>query len=83
MYQILRIHQWFIHSNTFRFVFRSVHSCRARSGSSKAGEKAEALLHKMEVLSRMDQYNDVRPDTISFNTCIKGVCFMIDVVVLY
>ena len=44
---------------------------RAQSGSPEAGEKSLALLQRMEVLSRMDKY-DVRPDTISYNTCIKG-----------
>jgi len=54
-------------------VFNSVIDAWARSGSPDAGEKAEALLRRMEVLSRMDEY-DVRPDTISFNTCIKAFC---------
>ncbi len=44
---------------------------RARSGSLLAGEKAEALLQRMKELSMLPEY-DVRPDTISFNTCIKG-----------
>ncbi|KAL7525356.1 hypothetical protein ACHAXR_000970, partial [Thalassiosira sp. AJA248-18] len=52
-------------------VFNSVIDAWARSGGPDAGEKAEALLHRMEVVSRMNEY-DVRPDTISFNTCIKG-----------
>jgi len=46
---------------------------RARSGSPNAGEKAEALIRRMETLSKMDKY-DVRPDTITFNTCIKAWC---------
>jgi len=54
-------------------VFNSVIDAWARSGSPDAGNKAEALLHRMEVLSRMDEY-DVRADTISFNTCIKAWC---------
>ena len=52
-------------------VFNSAIDAWAMSGSPNAGEKAETLLHRMEVLSRLDEY-DVRPDTISFNTCIKG-----------
>jgi hypothetical protein len=48
---------------------------RARSGCPDAGEKAEALLRKMELLSRMDKYEfPIHPDTISFNTCIKAWC---------
>ena len=54
-------------------VFNSVIDAWANSGSINAGEQAEALLHRMEVLSRLDEY-DVRPDTISFNTCIKAWC---------
>mmetsp|Transcript_24307 Transcript_24307/g.52520 ORF Transcript_24307/g.52520 Transcript_24307/m.52520 type:complete len:830 (+) Transcript_24307:85-2574(+) len=54
-------------------VFNSVIDAWARSGSPDAGERSLALLHKMEVQSRMDDY-DVRPDTISFNTCIKAFC---------
>ena len=46
---------------------------RARSGSPHAGERAEALLRRMEDLSTVDKY-DVRPDTITFNTCIKAWC---------
>lgn len=46
---------------------------RARSGSPDAGERAESLLRRMEVLSKVDKY-DVRPDTITFNTCIKVWC---------
>ncbi|KAL3759692.1 hypothetical protein ACHAWU_010261 [Discostella pseudostelligera] len=46
---------------------------RARSGSPNAGEKAEALIRRMETLSKRDKY-DVRPDTITFNTCIKAWC---------
>ena len=46
---------------------------RARSGSPDAGERAEALLRRMEDLSKVDKY-DVRPDTITFNTCIKAWC---------
>ena len=49
-------------------VFNSNIDAWARSGSIIAGEKAEAILHRMEAFSRMDKY-DVRPDTISFNTC--------------
>ena len=54
-------------------VFNSVIDAWANSGSVNAGDRAEALLHRMEVLSRLDEY-DVRPDTISFNTCIKAWC---------
>lgn len=46
---------------------------RAVSGSPEAGEKAVALLRRMEKMSKIDEY-DVRPDTISFNTCIKAFC---------
>jgi len=53
-------------------VFNSCIDAWATSGSN-SGERAEALLHRMEVLSRLDEY-DVRPDTISFNTCIKAWC---------
>ena len=48
------------------------YSYRANSGSPISGEKAEELLGKMEVYSRTDDHLDVRPDTITFNTCIKG-----------
>ena len=52
----------------------ALHS-RARSGSPDAGEKADALLRKMELLSRMEKYEyRIHPDTISFNTCIKAWC---------
>jgi hypothetical protein len=52
----------------------AMHS-RARSGSPDAGEKADALLRKMELLSRMEKYEyRIHPDTISFNTCIKAWC---------
>eukprot|EP00584_Thalassiosira_punctigera_P010098 CAMPEP_0172544400 /NCGR_PEP_ID=MMETSP1067-20121228/14566_1 /TAXON_ID=265564 ORGANISM="Thalassiosira punctigera, Strain Tpunct2005C2" /NCGR_SAMPLE_ID=MMETSP1067 /ASSEMBLY_ACC=CAM_ASM_000444 /LENGTH=786 /DNA_ID=CAMNT_0013330959 /DNA_START=203 /DNA_END=2563 /DNA_ORIENTATION=- len=54
-------------------VFNSAIDAWARSGSPEAGEKSLALLHRMETLSRMADYN-VRPDTISFNTCIKAFC---------
>jgi len=54
-------------------VFNSCIDAWATSGSANSGERAEALLHRMEVLSRLDEY-DVRPDTISFNTCIKAWC---------
>ncbi len=49
-------------------VFNSVIDAWARSGSKIAGERAEAILHRMEELSTIDIY-DVRPDTITFNTC--------------
>lgn len=45
---------------------------RANSGSPISGEKAEELLGKMEDYSKIDDHLDVRPDTITFNTCIKG-----------
>ena len=51
-------------------VFNSVIDAWARSGSSIAGEKAESILLRMEELSMMKIY-DVRPDTITFNTCSK------------
>lgn len=54
-------------------VFNSVLDSWARTGNVAAGEKAEAILHRMEALSRMSTY-DVRPDTITFNTCIKAWC---------
>jgi len=54
-------------------VFNSCIDAWATSGSANSGERAEALLYRMEVLSRLDEY-DVRPDTISFNTCIKAWC---------
>eukprot|EP01082_Thalassiosira_pseudonana_P013552 g12230.t1.1.5e17418b g12230 g12230.t1 contig6:1503044-1505148(-) len=54
-------------------VFNSVIDAWACSGSQEAGSKAEDLLHKMEVYSRLGHY-DVRPDTITFNTCIKAWC---------
>lgn len=54
-------------------VFNSVMDAWASSGSAEAGEKAQALLHRMEGLSRVEKY-DIRPDTISYNTCIKAWC---------
>ena len=54
-------------------VFNSVMDAWASSGSAEAGEKAQALLDRMEGLSRVDKY-DIRPDTISYNTCIKAWC---------
>ena len=53
-------------------VFNSVIDAWANSGSATAGEKAEELLKKMETYSRLGGHYDVRPDTITFNTCIKG-----------
>jgi translation initiation factor 2B subunit (eIF-2B alpha/beta/delta family) len=54
-------------------VFNSIIDAWARSGSNVAGERAEAILHRMEALSRVDKY-DVRPDTITFNTCSESSC---------
>lgn len=54
-------------------VFNSVIDSWARTGNVAAGEKAEAILHRMEAFSRMPAY-DVRPDTITYNTCIKAWC---------
>ena len=54
-------------------VFNSVIDAWARSGSNVAGEKAESILLRMETLSEMEIY-DVRPDTITFNTCSKLRC---------
>lgn len=51
-------------------VFNSVIDAWARSGSSIAGERAESILLRMEALSMTEIY-DVRPDTITFNTCSK------------
>lgn len=53
-------------------VFNSVIDAWANSGSSISGEKAEDLLNTMEVYSRLNDHHDIRPDTITFNTCIKG-----------
>ena len=54
-------------------VFNSVIDAWARSGSNVAGEKAQSILLRMEALSEMEIY-DVRPDTITFNTCSKLQC---------
>ena len=54
-------------------VVNSVMDAWACSGSAEAGEKAQALLHRMEGLSRVEKYN-IQPDTISYNTCIKAWC---------
>ena len=51
-------------------VFNSVIDAWARTGSIIAGEQAESILLRMETLST-NQIYDVRPDTITFNTCSK------------
>lgn len=58
------IHFFSLKSHTFMFL-------RASSGSPLAGEKVDVLLERMKALSMLPEY-DVRPDVISFNTCIKG-----------
>lgn len=62
-------------------VFNSVIDAWARSGSNVAGEKAESILLRMEALSEMEIY-DVRPDTITFNTCSKLRCGAVSIFVM-
>lgn len=62
-------------------VFNSVIDAWARSGSNVAGEKAESILLRMEALSEMEIY-DVRPDTITFNTCSKLQCGAVSIFVM-
>jgi len=59
-------------------VFNSVIDAWARSGSNSAGEKAESILLRMEGLSKIKIY-DVRPDTITFNTCSKLYCDVVSI----